>query len=1733
MPDDTAAVAKRIEQPVKASGDHVSGAAHKEVNAALAENPQIANDPAKVRELSAQLEQSGVLGKLILDDQAVKALSGGGTEITKDTLTTALNKSDTTPENKMLAQALLDRFAAIDASTNGGLSVPELRAWASAHDGSQLQAGVTRDSAGRITSSKSPDGSTVTYTYNADETSKNAPPARVTVTNKDGGITETFMRDPENGTYTRQKWSPLEPPLQGPPSPNGRPEQVSDFKVYDGTGGYSFRQADGSVVDNVLGSSQKTVPTLNEEALKYSAQQLHDAIDKKDKDAIRRILEPMTSDDRHLLEQVYHDLYNKQGPADTLRRDIKAKLDPADAARDIAILDRRATTTNDAGELDLQLTQLAKGDKNATLAIREILSTLNPEQIKQLDDDLKSRYGDKYPNGLQSALFENSKISDQEKEALKILAKGITNSSDGSPGRTVEDNIKLANMALGMKPPDLNLLGEALRGNEPSARKAREALQNDAAFLQRVGDTFGAQNPVARDFIQQGYISLTTIADANNKGYFGSSNRKNIELALQNATLEERQRYVHGREIANSGATPAADSQDAKDLRFYQLTHDALINVTRKQEPAPTDIVDPPKTNPPNLNPVDQLLYDRDHGASPQKALIDSEAMLADPEARARFWALYNGKEKDYFAHGGTKEDLERDKKLLEYLKDAADKSASRAITHTTGSGPLESLLVYGKLTAYQLANLEYPESFIQQRLKNETPQERDRDQRQINDLYKDYGIATNDQINRDITKWEDLLVRGGSLVTTLADNHKDTDRVLASIENMSRQDWARLNNPQLRDGFMKDIENALTTYGVDEATRAKAMELLKRKSEAKDYLSSLEVHRSILDSGKDSGTVIDNILNLSKEEQQKYINNSDDFQKKIADLIKNAKLDETQKLFVDHFLAELKKTGTLPTYETLNPVDKVLYDYATKADPYKTLQDLEVVLRDPALRKELDKDAWLHNTFSGGYTPHDQIKNKENAALAEVIRQVAGQLTNNAQRFESGYPATSRIIDQLLRDGKLDLDSKVYFKFPPEQLFPELAKLPKDQREEYFQQLKLTKEQRELFDAISGPPQNGNLQLEDRLRLFIIQRNTPPDGYGGRNGKYSDFESELRSLSPADLQKLKSEYAQKFHSDFDNDFLRTVDSKDYEKYTKLLTPQRGDGRQEYFDALGKLKRAETGYIPEGPDLNAQRALQLYAVALGDAQSGFQSLSPAEQEQYQKYFGEALQQLKDSQREFAEQLISLGEKAVMFGAGLLAIAASGGTLSPVVIAAIVAAGGALDGATRLAVLKAVQGENFDGSVSNVLGQFFEGFAKGSLDTFGAVTLPGAGKAAIEIAGSVTAKTVAALSRAGTITEDGISAFRTSLARLIERKGTSAVTQADIAAAARADLGLTEQQANELAQATLQETRAQGEQRVAQQTVQSLQRTARGERRPLINAFEEAEVQGYGMFPPPGGATPPRITVPEIDAAKTVAQLDDAASSAYLTALDAGDEATLAAIRAQVKAKFLELTANVESVTSIKEYVNIIGYGLERDAAVMDRFADLIAKDVSAHGLALAPGNAEYELIQTLLRNEAIPQFQREQIRTAILDGAKDIILRGGKVEDAELIARQFNLGSEVFSELRQAKAAYEALQLSPEKKRMLELYNEFKQYKNKPVDEKAFKSIVDEMGLELVSHDAPNHYAVFVKGSNPPQLVGYTWLTHTEGFRGFTRRATQQYFEYIEAYLGLRDPSTVRNMIPR
>jgi hypothetical protein len=699
-------------------------------------------------------------------------------------------------------------------------------------------------------------------------------------------------------------------------------------------------------------------------------------------------------------------------------------------------------------------------------------------------------------------------------------------------------------------------------------------------------------------------------------------------------------------------------------------------------------------------NPADQLLDDRRNRASSYRIMLDAERVLQDENERRKYLALYSNDQKGYLAAGGRKEDEQRDRDVLNAIRTAAGGTAANAPSFYPPEAQVQTLLAQGRFSPVDLAQLGFPDSIIQQRLKTASNDERDQ-------LSKYYKMTDQDprKVDPQITKWEDKLLTGGSLVSTIADNHKDANQVLQVIEQMGRQDYQRLASPVSGPEFKKELADAINKYIDDPQARQRALDLINAKAAAPTFEASLDVRRSILDVGTDKNALLNGVLNLRSDEQQRYL--TDQAFRAQVDKLVGDRLDGVQKLVAQEMLGKLQQLGRLPTKDQLDPEYRVFYDDVTGASAWQKEQDIEAALQDKGLRDRLKKDNLLHpGQFDPTLTPHSQVKDTADRLFAEEINSTLGQLEDHARNFRS----FDGLLQVLLENGKLAESQKIDLGLPKQQLIADLAGMKPEDRESFEQYAQLNAEQIKIVEQVAAG--NGQLTLADRLRSFVV----------GDVTKYGDYAADLRRLSPQQLQQLKNEYARKYGSDLDDDFLNKVDQKDYVQYKDLLSPVQPDGKQDYFDDLGKLLRSENGRGSIGAQQNAERALQLYAEQLQKAELNGKPLDAATQQELNKYFGQALQDYKDSKEALARQLISLGQDALIFGSGLLAIAASGGTLSPAVLAAIAVAGASLDAAGRIAVLKVIEGNDFDGSAANIFKEAGIGFVNGAL-IFGPIAAP--------------------------------------------------------------------------------------------------------------------------------------------------------------------------------------------------------------------------------------------------------------------------------------------------------------------------------------------------------------------------------------------------------------------------
>jgi hypothetical protein len=1096
-------------------------------------------------------------------------------------------------------------------------------------------------------------------------------------------------------------------------------------------------------------------PALDRQTLAVVADTLHDALKGKNESKAETILTTLSAEDRTALAKVYAEKFDSHSQGSTaIMRDISA-LGGADAQKLIAVFNRRDGHTNDAGQLAYDLQGLKAGDKSADQQVRDLFAVLNHEQMAQLAKDFRNAYGRSFTDSINST----PGISDETKQALGILTKGTDQ-------RTASDNVALANLAIANK--DMDLLQIALRGDDLAGTASLLTLQKNSDFVQRMNDAFGDNKNIANDILQEGHISLETIANGNNAGYFGGSNIKNVELALQKASVQERRWYQHGRELVLSNAQPT-DLQGQHDLAYYQKIHRAMENLATGQTPSP-DLYSESKPNtrqylqdklginaddlqryqsdPPdsafrkgidqkaatltaadqfltrdllqrlqkgqdigNLTPEEKLLHDSATHASSYRTLLDAEALVqSDAGLRARLQRINddpNGAAANYV---GNREGWSKDNLLAGIMRQGIHDGYFQNGGSEHSSNPeqsyLSTLLDHKQFSPVDLAQLGFPRDVVQQREQG-VPQAEVRGAESILGE-RGFGLNQNsDKLNSQVTKWDDDIIRGGSMIGQLADHHGSADDIMTTIEHLSKTDWHRAHDdPHQYELFRQDLSHALDQFSSDKGVRDRALALFDDKAKAGSYELSQQNRRSVLDvpSGNPS-SMVESVFFMNPKEQIAYRSDNPPGTRQQIDEKVSHDLNGYQQVFVRDMLANLREKGTIPQEKDLSPQDKLFYDAAQGASSNQIYNDLVPVLQDANLRQQLSQDPRLG--YNGGIGMHSiRDEDPRVAAIAGFMAGSVGDIVGHA------HPPPGMMLPdanakpymaEMLSKGSLSLNSKIMLGFSQVDVMSDIAKLPEDQQQGYLDRMQLNGDQQKLAEQIIA--EGGNVTLADRLRSFALDDRS----------KYSDFTHSLQELSPQQLQDLKNEYAHKYGSDLDSDFLGKVDGKDKSTYEALLTPVGNDGRQFYFDALGRVQQSESGYSQDATLQTAQRSLQLYAEALQHASSNGLPLSAEQQAQLMQFFEKGLEQRKESKADFAEKLLKYGEGALLVGATLVALAASDGTISPLVATAIGGAGIALDGPARIAVLKAVEGNDFDGSKGNILKQMGIGVVDGVLN----------------------------------------------------------------------------------------------------------------------------------------------------------------------------------------------------------------------------------------------------------------------------------------------------------------------------------------------------------------------------------------------------------------------------------
>jgi uncharacterized membrane protein/anaerobic ribonucleoside-triphosphate reductase len=361
----------------------------------------------------------------------------------------------------------------------------------------------------------------------------------------------------------------------------------------------------------------RAAATLDQNTLLKKAEALHEALNckslwgagwsKPDVNRIVRELDPLNQTDRAALERVYAQKYGgNEHNFYQLRRDMNERLTAEASARAKAMLNRKDGRTNDAGQLNIALLKLdAATDEladnnswslshvasdivvpgkflleryeNANLTadrvsadkqVRETIAGLNSQQLVELDKEYRAQFG----RGLRETILADRNLSAETREVLKVYLRDADLSNNGIDRRSAEDQLALTEIAIRYQ--NLDMLGEALRGESPAAIEARAKFIRDNGEKQLQAAFSGDKLAFARDFIREGRISLATIASEDSAHWY-HKNKEHLSQSLSNASEAERDDYAKGREIALLNK-PAVGDEQQRQLSFYHKLHGAL-----------------------------------------------------------------------------------------------------------------------------------------------------------------------------------------------------------------------------------------------------------------------------------------------------------------------------------------------------------------------------------------------------------------------------------------------------------------------------------------------------------------------------------------------------------------------------------------------------------------------------------------------------------------------------------------------------------------------------------------------------------------------------------------------------------------------------------------------------------------------------------------------------------------------------------------------------------------------------------------------------------------------------------------------------------------------------------------------------------------------------------------------------------------------------------------------------
>jgi len=267
--------------------------------------------------------------------------------------------------------------------------------------------------------------------------------------------------------------------------------------------------------------------------------------------------------------QQFESVYNALPDTDDLSVGLEKLHDPVKEATIHALMGRTEGATNWAGYIAVALEAANSGDQNGGgELLRAVFSTMDKSQIELANSQWTETRG----TSLDDAIGASS-LSEIDKSLYTSIYK------EGADSRDIASTVKSAKdyiASLDSGYPNDIPLSDSLRryGDIVAGAQSQEVINEllqDQGFVDAYHRVFQT-TPLAEGYLNEGRISLTDVISQNRNLFAkllqGESSEDFVESALTNANTAERDDFIEGRRLVQSGA-PAATPEEQRKVAYY------------------------------------------------------------------------------------------------------------------------------------------------------------------------------------------------------------------------------------------------------------------------------------------------------------------------------------------------------------------------------------------------------------------------------------------------------------------------------------------------------------------------------------------------------------------------------------------------------------------------------------------------------------------------------------------------------------------------------------------------------------------------------------------------------------------------------------------------------------------------------------------------------------------------------------------------------------------------------------------------------------------------------------------------------------------------------------------------------------------------------------------------------------------------------------------------------------